>query len=149
MTGMVLVVVPCGRAKVWDRWPATGPTPAQSAYTGGPFVLNRRYAERYGDAWVILSAKYGFLRPTDEVPGPYNVTFKDRRTAPVSAATLRRQARDIGLDKYRTVLGLGGKEYRAAISQTFGGFGVKLEFPFAGLNLFQMMSQTKRAVEGP
>lgn len=32
---------------------------AEEAYTGTPFVVNREYARSFGDAWVILSAKYG------------------------------------------------------------------------------------------
>jgi hypothetical protein len=55
----------------------------------------------------------------------------------------------MGLDTFGRVLGLGGKEYRAAISQAFAGPSAEVEFPFAGLSLFQMMSQTKRAVERP
>ena len=53
-----------------------GATPAADAYTGAPFTVNREYAEASGGDWVILSAKYGFLRPTDIIPGPYEVTFK-------------------------------------------------------------------------
>jgi hypothetical protein len=45
-----------------------------------PFTVNRQYAEASGGDWVILSAKYGFLRPTDVIPGPYEVTFKRRRS---------------------------------------------------------------------
>lgn len=45
----VLVVVPCGRSKIWDRNPDLGSIAAE-AYTGTPFRLNRQYAERFGDA---------------------------------------------------------------------------------------------------
>jgi len=38
--------------------------------------VNREYAEHFGDRWVILSAKYGFLNPEDTIEGTYNVTFK-------------------------------------------------------------------------
>ena len=132
---------------MWDRWPEAGPTAAADAYTGGPFTLNRRYAERFGDAWVILSAKYGFLPPSDHVPGPYNVTFKQRSTHPVDAAALREQVRQLGLASYAEVVGLGGREYRAAVVDAFEESSVALRFPFAGLSLFQMMSETKKAVE--
>ena len=81
-----LVVVPCGQSKIWDRHPGIGAVAAREAYTGAPFVVNRAYAERYADAWVILSAKYGFLSPNDLVDGPYNVTFKKRSTQPIEVA---------------------------------------------------------------
>jgi hypothetical protein len=57
---MLLVIVPCGRSKIWDREPDRGSVAAAEAYTGTPFRLNRQYAERFGDAWVVLSAKDGF-----------------------------------------------------------------------------------------
>jgi hypothetical protein len=142
-----LVVVPCGSAKVWDKRPNAGPTAAADAYTGGPFTLNRKYAERFGDEWVILSAKYGFLRPADPVPGPYNVTFKRRSSRPVESATLRRQVGEFGLSGFDEVVGLGGKDYRLALEEAFRDSGVAVRFPFAGLNLFQMMRATKQALD--
>jgi hypothetical protein len=45
---------------------------------GTPFKVNREYAQRFGDSWVALSAKYGFLWLDDPISGPYNVTFKRR-----------------------------------------------------------------------
>jgi hypothetical protein len=30
---------------------------------GTPFRLNREYAERFGEAWFVLSAKYGLIAP--------------------------------------------------------------------------------------
>ncbi len=49
----VLVVVPCGRSKIWDRNPDLGPI-ATEAYTWTPFRLNRQYAECFGAAWVVV-----------------------------------------------------------------------------------------------
>jgi hypothetical protein len=142
------VVVPCGSAKVWDKHPAAGPVAARDAYTGGPFVVNREYAERFGSAWVILSAKYGFVRPTDEIPGPYNVTFKRASTGPVSVAVLRNQVMQMHLDDFNEVIGLGGKEYRAALTDAFAGSSASLRFPFAGLPIGKMLQATRRAVDG-
>lgn len=102
-----LVIVPCGGQKIWDREPGRGATAACEVYTSGFFRINRAYAERFGDAWVILSAKYGFVRPSDPIPGPYNVTFKRKASGPVSVEVLRKQIRDLGLDRYETVISLG------------------------------------------
>jgi hypothetical protein len=103
----LLVIVPCGLLKIWDRYPEAGPTAAADAYIGPPFKVNRRYAERAGGDWEVLSAKYGLLRPTDIVPGPYNTTFKRRSTNPIGVAALRKQVEQMGLDRYRDVIGLG------------------------------------------
>jgi hypothetical protein len=63
-----LVVVPCGKSKVWDREPHRGPTPAREAYVGNLFKVGRRYAEAFSDEWVILSAKYGLIQPDFVIP---------------------------------------------------------------------------------
>ena len=41
----LLVIVPCGRSKIWSKHPNAGPTPAADAYTGAPNTVNRQYAE--------------------------------------------------------------------------------------------------------
>ncbi len=56
-----VVVVACGKAKRPD-----GPHRAQDLYTGSLFSAAKAYAEQAGDEWVILSARYGVLRPDDE-----------------------------------------------------------------------------------
>jgi hypothetical protein len=144
--GGVLVIVPCGLRKVWDKNPNAGPTAASLAYTGPPFRLNKQYAERYGDGWVILSAKYGFIPPDFVIPGPYDITFKRKSTDPVSVGILTKQVRRMGLDGFEVVIGLGGKEYRSAIEQAFGSSISVLKFPFAGLDIMNMMRATKAAI---
>jgi hypothetical protein len=142
----LLVIVPCGIAKIWDKQPDAGPIPAADAYIGAPFVVNRAYAERAGGDWVVLSAKYGFLHPTDMLPGPYNTTFKRQSSNPIGVAALREQVLRMGLDRYAEVVGLGGKEYRTAIAAAFEGTAVALTFPFAGLPIGKAMGATKRAM---
>lgn len=143
-----LVIVPCGQAKVWDNDPERGPTPACEAYTGAPFKVNRAYAERHGDRWVILSAKYGFIGPEFVLTGPYNVTFKRKATNPVDVATLTAQIREQRLDEFVRIVGLGGKEYRAMIEAAFAPFDRTVECPFAGLPIGLAMQAIKRATLG-
>lgn len=142
----ILVIVPCGSAKIWDKDPHAGPTPARDTYTGSPFKVNREYAERFGDDWVILSAKYGFLKPDDIVAGPYNVTFKRRSPPPIEGSALRQQARQQGLDQFREVIGLGGRDYRALIEHAFALSTVRLHFPFAGMPLGESLGAAKLAI---
>lgn len=145
MMQRLLVIVPCGQGKVWDRNPRLGPTAARDAYTGAPFKVNREFAERFGDRWVVLSAKYGFVSPDFLIPGPYNVTFKRRSTNPVEVLVLRRQIAEQGLDRFDAAIGLGGKEYQEATRQAFSRPPPSLHFPFAGLPLGKAMQATKRA----
>jgi len=108
--------------------------------------VNREFVEASGGDWVILSAKYGFLRPTDIIPGPYEVTFKEPSTGPIALEVLGDQVQQMGLDRYTEVVGLGGKEYRAAVEEAFRGTHVILRFPFAGLPIGKAMGATKRAI---
>ena len=77
----MLVVAPCGRSKIWDREPDHGPVSAAEAYTGTPFQLNHEYAERFGDAWVVLR--------TD----PCQSGIKHPATDPISMGRLHTQVR--------------------------------------------------------
>lgn len=140
-----LVIIPCGKQKIWDRQPWRGAVMARDAYTSSLFRLSRRYAERSGDRWVIVSAKYGLLNPTDLVPGPYNVSFLNQATHPVCTETLQSQYRELGLDQYERCIALGGKEYRARLRAAIPSD--RLEFPFAGLSLGYTMQALKRAVD--
>ena len=143
----VLVIVPCGQAKIWDREPTHGPTAARDAYTGGPFRVNRRYAEKFGERWVILSAKYGFIYPDFLIPGPYNVTFKKPSTSTVSLAALKEQVRKNRLDKFEVGVVLGGVEYQHVVEETFRSSSVRVLSPFAGLPIGRAMQATIKATE--
>jgi hypothetical protein len=142
----LLVIVPCGQNKIWDDDPERGPAKAKDAYTSLYFGLNRAYAEAFASRWVILSAKYGFILPDSLIPGPYNVTFKDRRSNPVEVPRLIEQIKELRLNDVPKVIGLGGKEYRAMIKRAFASFPCALSFPFSGLPIGLAMQPTRRAI---
>ena len=142
----ILVIVPCGQKKIWDRNPGVGATTAKNAYTGPPFGINKAFAKQFGETWCILSAKYGFIDPDFRIVGPYNITFKKKRTGPITTDQLREQVRQQNLRRFTTVIGLGGKEYREAIELAFAGTTAQLCFPFSGLPIGKAMQATKSAV---
>lgn len=146
MSERTLVIIPCGQGKVWDKRPDHGAAAAADAYTGAPFVVNRQYAEVFGTAVVILSAKYGFIPLDFTIPCPYNVTFKRRSTQPVDVGTLKIQIGAQHLDKFDRIVGLGGKEYRTAMTEAFQAFDRTVDFPFAGLPIGKCMQAVKRAL---
>lgn len=141
-----LVIIPCGQGKIWDKHPDAGEVKAQDAYTGVPFKVNREYAECFGDRWVILSAKYGFIDPDYMILGPYNVSFKKRSPEVVTVDILIRQIRDMQLNTYIKVVGLGGKEYRSMAGAAFEPYNSELLFPFAGLPIGKTMRAVKEAI---
>jgi hypothetical protein len=142
-----LVIVPCGRSKIWDKNPDAGSCQAKIAYVGSPFKVNRKYAECFGNQWIILSAKYGFVLPDFALPGPYEVTFKRKSSGPVSVNVLKRQVSELSLGNFSQVVGLGGKEYRAAIAEAFAETDSKVQFPFAGLPIGKTMQAIKQSIE--
>ena len=142
-----LVVVPCGKRKIWDRYTTAGPTKAKDAYIGAPFKVNREYAEKYSDRWIILSAKYGFMDPDFMIPGDYNVTFKDPSTNPIGVIELKEQIKRKTLDTFDTVVVLGGHDYADVVSMAFSDLEVKIKSPVAGLPLGRAMGVVRRAID--
>jgi hypothetical protein len=115
-----LCIVPCGNRKIWDRNLNVGPTKAEHVYIG-PFAKKcREYAMRfYPSSWCILSAKYGFLFPNDIVPGPYNVSFNDPKTNPITTKELSTQVMEKDIDNYDRIVILGGKNYVEMVNEVF------------------------------
>lgn len=140
----VLVIVPCGKKKIWNVNPEAGPCEARDAYRGPLFKVCREYAEKFADRWVILSAKYGFVDPDFIIPENYDVTFKDPKTNPVKVEQLRKQAEKMGLNEYDKIVVLGGKEYINVVTKVFPAS--KLIAPFKGLPLGKMMQAVKKAI---
>ncbi len=148
LQGLTLVVVPCGKSKIWHAQPELGPVQAKEVYTGQPFKANRAYAEKFGHAWVVLSAKYGFVFPEMLLPADYDVTFGDRDSPErIRSSTLKRQVELMRLDLYDNVLVLGGDGYRKAAAEAFQGSAAQLHYPFKGLKQGEMIAGAKRAVE--
>jgi len=58
-----IVAVGCSQSKKRiDR-----PLPAADRYEGGYWTVKRRYGERVGYSWRIISARYGVLNPTKPI----------------------------------------------------------------------------------
>jgi hypothetical protein len=142
----VLVVIPCGRMKIWDKHPHRGPTPARHAFTSPYFEANRAYAERFGNRWVILSDKYGFIDPDYVIPGPYDVTFNDPRTNPICVDALRAQVGERGLRRFANVIALGGRDHRKMIMQAFEADGASVYCPVAGLGIEEQKRMVREAI---
>lgn len=115
-----LVVVSCGEDKIWKRSPGAGPTAAQSAYVSSPFRTSRRYAEHFGEKWLILSAKFGFIEPEFIIPENYNRSFYHPDA--IEVAELRRQVQQESLGRFSIVGVLGSEIYWRRAVAAFDGF---------------------------
>jgi hypothetical protein len=115
-----LCIIPCGSKKIWDKNPNTGATAARDVYIGGFSKKCREYAEKfYPLSWCILSAKYGFVLPNEVISEPYNVSFNDKSTNPISVPELITQSIEKGLNNCDNVVVLGGKNYVRFAQQVF------------------------------
>ena len=131
---MKLVIVGCGKSKIWDNDEdhGVGPQRAEDAYTSHCSKLKRQLAEREGCDWMILSAKYGFIRPDFIIPCAYNVTFKSQSTNPISVPELTQQVEDQKMGRYDEIAIIAGIEYINRIREAFRGRAATIHGPFAG-----------------
>ena len=115
-----LCIVPCGKKKIWEKNKKAGPTPARDVYIGAFAKICRDYAEIFFPKdYCILSAKYGFLRPDETIPGPYNVSFNDKSTKPITEDKLAEQVKEINLHRHKKIVVLGGKAYTEMVENAF------------------------------
>lgn len=138
----LLVIVPCGQSKIWKKDPEHGPEKARNAYTGAPFKVNKAFAEKFSDKWMVLSAKYGFIEPNFVIPRNYNATFKKPSTTPITVETLKKQADEKSLHNYDIVIALGGEDYSSRVKQVFA-HGPRVIAPATGLPLGIGMAHIK------
>ncbi len=143
---MELCVVSCGKKKIWDKHKNTPErVPAAKAYVGTLTRLAIRYAETfYPDSWVILSGKYGFLYPWEEIE---NYDVKLVKLNEEFLNKLRRQIVEKSLYRYRKVIVLGGENYVEACRKAFSSYDIPVIDPLAGLGMFNRIRLLSRAVK--
>lgn len=153
-----IALVSCGASKL-DH-----PAPARQLYTSNLFRLSAKYADRFFDAWYILSAAHGIVRPDDELR-PYDRSLRDLRMneregwggraashlvhlergirASRRPGSARLQGERFGsYDATTSITLLGGSVYADAMA-----WHVECEQPLAGLSIGKRMQWLKRALE--
>jgi len=145
---MKLVIIPCGKSKIWDKYPGAGPQKARDAYTSAYFNVNRQYAESRHCDWMILSDKYGFIRPDFVIPGNYDVTFAKLSTGPISVEGLKRQVKKQRLSNYDEITVLGGRGHVETVRDSFSNTKAKIEAPFVGHRIGEQMGMIKKILRG-
>ena len=140
------IIISCAKQKIWDKTLSAGPTPAKDAYVSAYFRLCRAFAEKYGTGWAIFSAKYGIISPDFIIHENYDVSFK---TAPFSLTEiqLHRQLVDMEIEKYDSVIFLGGQSYYKKLESVCRCLNLPLQNPLAHLFIGQRMRLLKNALE--
>ncbi len=141
---MELVVIPCGKSKIWKKKPGAGPQKACDVFTGSYFNVNRQYAESRHCDWMILSPKYGFMQPDSVIPRDYDVTFGKKPSGQMSVQELKRQVEKRGLDGYADVTVLGSRAYVSIVKDSFSSTKAKIKAPFVGHRIGIQMALIKK-----
>ena len=140
------IIISCAKQKIWDKTVNAGPTPAKDAYVSAYFRLCRAFAEKYGTGWAIFSAKYGIISPDFIIHENYNVSFK---TDSFSSAEIKlnQQLVDMEIEKYDSVIFLGGQSYYKKLESICRRLNLPLQNPLAHLFIGQRMRLLKNALE--
>ncbi|MBY4605835.1 MULTISPECIES: DUF6884 domain-containing protein [Bacillus] len=142
-----LCIIPCGKKKIWDNHPNTGPVRAEDAYLSPFHQACERYAKAFFDEWVILSAKHGFLRPDDIVPENYDVAFGTEHSEIMTAEELHRQFCEKGFSDIEELVMLGGNKYRSVLNAVIGEHQ-HISWPLSSCKgIGYMLQALNRAVE--
>ena len=135
-----LCIIPCGRKKIWDNDQKAGATEAKDVYIGTFGKACQSYASLFFDDWLILSAKHGYLKPSDMIPENYDVAFDSRSSEIISINELKDFALKNKLDVYDQIVVLGGKKHQKVVEQIFPR--EKLLYPLKGLSGIGYMVQS-------
>jgi len=66
--------------------------------------------------WIVL--------PGEIIPGPYDVSFNDIKTCPITIDQLVQQIKQKKLDGIENIIVLGGKKYTSIVEKAFPGKSV-------------------------
>lgn len=121
-----LVIVTCGKQKIWEKHPEMGAVKAADAYSSPYFRAKKKLALATRCDWMILSAKYGFLSPDTKIEN-YDVTFDSKQH--ISDAALSQQVKEKHLDIYSRVIVIGAKIYYEYVKKAFKEVNCQFSFP--------------------
>jgi len=114
---MKIIIIACGKKKIFSDNPTCQRTYAKDLYTGNFHKTSQEYALNFADEFCILSAKFGFLFPNDIITEDYDVTFKDKKTNPITIKELKKQIKIF--NNYDIIETACGKIYHDIIEDVF------------------------------
>ena len=126
-----LLIIPCGKKKIWDVKPSLKSVTAKDAYISTYFRLCRSYSERFADKWFILSGKYGIIVP-DFIINNYNqrLSFSNE-----FKAKIKDQLNPLILKGTKSIISLCGRNYTQFLANVIRSFGLRVYAPLDGLKI--------------
>jgi hypothetical protein len=124
------------------------PAPAKDLYTSALFRGMRGFAEANADAWYILSAEHGLLRP-DQVTAPYERTLNKMGKAARQGWAERVQRQLVAVLPSRAeVIVLAGERYRDGLVPFLEGRGYDVSIPLERLPFGRQLQRLKELAAG-
>ncbi|EOS8268469.1 TPA: DUF6884 domain-containing protein [Bacillus cereus] len=141
-----LCIIPCGKKKIWDKYPDYGPMEAKDVYISPFGKACQAYATMFFESWVILSAKHGFLRPNDIVLENYDLAFDSKSDKVISIEQLQKQMVDKSLLQFDEIVLLAGKKHKKVVTKLYPE-GM-ITYPLEGCKgIGYMLQRLKEAVK--
>ncbi|MFK4289515.1 MULTISPECIES: DUF6884 domain-containing protein [Bacillus] len=141
-----LCIIPCGKKKIWDKYPDYGEEEAKDVYISPFGKACQAYATEFFENWVILSAKHGFLRPNDIVKENYDLAFDSNSNEIISIEQLKQQMIDKGLLQFEEIVLLAGKKHKKVVTKLYPE--EIITYPLAGCRgIGYMLQRLNGAVE--
>lgn len=145
-----MIILPSGRPKIWDKEPGIGAVSAENAYIGTFHKLCKSYAKSIDETYLILSPKFGFLRPDDCVLHSYDVRFTRKGTdhTTISLEALRKQWLTLNLPCSNYITVLGGQKFKPLLNAIAVDTNHTFIFPLHGLGgIGHMQGALKKTIE--
>jgi hypothetical protein len=141
--GKTLIIIPCGKKKIWSKSQLCGSIKAEDAYISNYFKLCKLYAQRFSDKWVILSGKYGIIEPTF-ILDDYDMKLKASEEFKIK---VRKQLTPIISDGFTQIISLCGNYYSRFLRNVLMPFGLTVESPLQGMKIGERQRQLKICLE--
>ncbi|MGG2936102.1 DUF6884 domain-containing protein [Bacillus pacificus] len=141
-----LCIIPCGKKKIWDKYPGYGSMEAKDVYISPFGKACQAYATMFFENWVILSAKHGFLRPDDIVLENYDLAFDSKSDKVISIEQLQKQMVDKSLLQFDEIVLLAGKKHKKVVTKLYPE--EMIAYPLEGCKgIGYMLQRLKEAVK--
>ncbi|PRT09028.1 hypothetical protein C6352_20495 [Bacillus thuringiensis] len=141
-----LCIIPCGKRKIWDKHSDYGPMEAKDVYISPFGKACQAYATMFFENWVILSAKHGFLRPSDIVLENYDLAFDSKSDEVISIEQLQKQMVDKSLLQFDEIVLLAGKKHKKVVTKLYPE--EMITYPLEGCKgIGYMLQRLKEAVK--
>ncbi|MCU4728930.1 hypothetical protein OCE56_01395 [Bacillus cereus] len=141
-----LCIIPCGKKKIWDKHSDYGPMEAKDVYISPFGKACQAYATMFFENWVILSAKHGFLRPSDIVLENYDLAFDSKSDEVINIEQLQKQMVDKSLLQFDEIVLLAGKKHKKVVTKLYPE--EMITYPLEGCKgIGYMLQRLKEAVK--